>query len=111
MQVWVNYPASLRPTRWPAPANPIYVAVVTFWFKKNRNNNKYERTGNGEMPDQITSVDFSANKDEKFRLLPGDASVYVMAGSANAHFTHTVTCKTSTNGDWLRVSVPTFLFW
>jgi hypothetical protein len=93
---------------------PQAVAVVTFWFKKDAQRNKYQRVGKGDTSSQneMASVDFrGAGKSEKFQLPPGDASVYVMAGSANAYFMHKVTCNASSNCDWLRVSVPTFLFW
>ena len=89
---------------------PQGVAVATFWYKKI--DNKYFRAG-GDLPkaEDLPSVDFEAGEDIKFKLHPGDGSVYLMTGSANAFFTHKVTCNSTKSGDWLRVSVPTFLFW
>ena len=90
---------------------PQGVAVATFWYQKTADN-KYIRDGE-DLPEaeDLPSVDFEAGTDVKFKLHPGDGSVYLMTGSANAFFTHKVTCNQSKSGDWLRVSVPTFVFW
>ena len=91
-------------------AMPQSTTVATRMFK--RVGGKYVRTTGNEMPEPVDlpGVKFVAGQT-KFTLHPGDGSVYMMTGSANAHFTHQVTCTPSKSGDWLRVSVPTFLFW
>ena len=90
--------------------HPQGVVVATFYFKKS--NGKYHKCGHEELPatTDLPSVNFAAG-DTKFQLHPSDGSVYFVTGSANAWFTHEVTCKCSKSGDWLRVSVPTFVFW
>ena len=96
---------------------PQSTTVSTRIFKLDPNSSQYTHVDDllnvdENWPDlaDLPGIKFVAGKKE-FTLHPGDGSVYMMTGSANAHFTHQVTCTPSKSGQWLRVCVPTFLFW
>ena len=96
---------------------PQSTTVSTRIFKLDPNSSQYIHVNellnvDENWPDlaDLPGIKFVAGKKE-FTLHPGDGSVYMMTGSANAHFTHQVTCTPSKSGEWLRVCVPTFLFW